>query len=222
MRQNTKIWGPLLPLEQEMTVADAESLRNSHREEEQVLEKIFRNQICGEEDFSHMIFSGVKFENCRFWNCSFERTEFSNVIFENCDLSGSSFGDSYLNRVSFFSGKGIGAKFVRSTMKHVLITEGNWNYINLDASRLENIKIEKAKMDSSNITQCRCRQVFWKEVSLINASFFRTSLRGMDFSDSVITGLVLSDDNAELKGAIVDLYQAAELAKRLGVVIKDI
>ncbi|MCI9076787.1 MAG: hypothetical protein HFH10_13590 [Dorea sp.] len=44
----------------------------------------------------------------------------------------------------------------------------------------------------------------------------------MDFSDSVITELLLSDDSRELKGAIVDLYQAAELAKRLGIIIKDI
>lgn len=46
-------------------------------------------------------------------------------------------------------------------------------------------------------------------------------MRGVDFSDSTIHGLVLSDDYSELQGAVVDLYQAAELAKRLGVVIKE-
>ena len=43
----------------------------------------------------------------------------------------------------------------------------------------------------------------------------------MDFSDSDISDLVLSDDCSELKGAVVDLYQAAELSRRMGLVIKS-
>ena len=68
------------------------------------------------------------------------------------------------------------------------------NDSNFDSSRLEHIRIEQTKLESANISQCRCRQVDWQE---------------------------LNDDNHELRGAAVDLYQAAELAKRLGIIIKD-
>ena len=37
---------------------------------------------------------------------------------------------------------------------------------------------------------------------------------------SQIDGLVLSDSCEELRGLTVDLYQAAELSKRLGLMIK--
>ena len=52
------------------------------------------------------------------------------------------------------------------------------------------------------------------------ASFFKTPLKGMDFTTCDIKGLVLSDECSEVRGAVMDLYQAAELAKRLGIVIK--
>ena len=67
------------------------------------------------------------------------------------------------------------------------------------------------------------RQRFGKwfsQVSLQNASFFKTPLKGMDFTTCDIKGLVLSDECSEVRGAVMDLYQAAELAKRLGIVIK--
>ena len=42
----------------------------------------------------------------------------------------------------------------------------------------------------------------------------------MDFTTCDIKGLVLSDECSEVRGAVMVLYQAAELAKRLGIVIK--
>ena len=44
----------------------------------------------------------------------------------------------------------------------------------------------------------------------------------MDFSDSEIGGITVSDDNGELSGVTVDLYQAAQLAKKMGIIIKDV
>ena len=60
----------------------------------------------------------------------------------------------------------------------------------------------------------------YKRQDLTGASFFRTPLRAMDFTTSQIGGLVLSDSCEELRGLTVDLYQAAELSKRLGLMIK--
>ncbi len=216
-----KLLTPLLPKASELEEADIELIRAKQLEEERIQAKVFRNLLCEEEDFSHTLFRGVKFENCRFWNCSFERAEFTDIVFQTSDVSGCNFSDSFINRTSFRSCKGIGSKFTGTVIKNLHITECNLNYANFDSSRFENVKIERTKLESSNLTQCRLKQVVWREVSLVNASFFHTALCNMDFSDSVIHGLSLSDDNRELQGAVVDLYQAAELAKRLGIVIKE-
>lgn len=180
----------------------------------------FLNGVSEEKNYVNLVVSGTKFVNCRFWECSFEKAEFVDVVFQSCDFSGCNMENAYFNRVEFVTCKGVGTKFAGSILKHTFINECNFNYANFDAARIENMKVQNTEMNGSNVTQCKCKAVGWHKAGLANASFFKTSMRGMDFRDSVIDGIVLSDDCRELKGAIVDLYQAAELAKRMGLVVK--
>ena len=54
-----------------------------------------------------------------------------------------------------------------------------------------------------------------------SASFLHTPLTGLDLTSCELDGLAVSDTNAELRGAVVTMEQAAMLAKRLGIVIKE-
>ena len=45
-------------------------------------------------------------------------------------------------------------------------------------------------------------------------------LAGLDFTSCNIEGLTVSDTGAELKGAKVDVWQAAMFAKLLGLIIE--
>lgn len=223
MRDQEKKKMPLTPIfaeEADFLLADEEFLQNCREEEEQIRTRRFAGITCEGEDFSYMRFSSVKFQNCRFWNCSFAHGEFADVLFESCDLSGCDFDEGYMERIIFHSCKGVGAKFTGMVLKHLYLEECNFEDANFDSSRLEHMRILRTRMDNGNLTACRCKQIFWSEASLKNASFFKTSLRGMDLSDSEIGGLTVSDDNRELSGVIVDLFQAAELAKKMGIIIK--
>ena len=216
---------PLAPIfaeEADFMLGDEAFLRSCQEEEERIQTRMFAGLTCEGEDFSCMRFSGVKFRNCRFWNCTFPRGQFTDVLFENCDLSGCDFDESYLERVLFHSCKGVGAKLTGMVVKHLSLEECNFDDANFDSSRLEHVQILRTRLNNSSLTACRCRQILWGGASLKNASFFKTSLRGMDFSDSEIGGITVSDDNKELSGVIVDLYQAAELAKKMGIIIKDV
>jgi len=82
------------------------------------------------------------------------------------------------------------------------------------------IHILKTDLSNANISECKLKSWELKEVLLTNSAFFKTSLRGVDFTESEITGIILSNNYAELQGAIVNVLQAAELAKFLGVVVK--
>ena len=93
-------------------------------------------------------------------------------------------------------------------------------YLNLDGSKLESFRVEDTDLENGNFAQCKCKGVTFSQVRLQNASFFKTPLKGMDFTTCDIKGLGLSDECSEVRGAVMDLYQAAELAKRLGIVIK--
>jgi uncharacterized protein YjbI with pentapeptide repeats len=79
----------------------------------------------------------------------------------------------------------------------------------------------ESQLRGSFLTQCHFKDVIWNGADLERASFFKTLLRGTDFTTSNIKGLILSDDAKEISGAVVDLYQAAELSRYLGVTIKS-
>lgn len=216
-----KILTPILPDSLSLISEQPGFLTEKKEYEEPVLDMLLKNINMTEEDLSDLRFHAVRFENCLFMDCSFRKGEFTDIVFQTCNFSNCDFSDSYFNRVEFRSSKGLGTKFAGSSIFHTSIRECNLNYANFDACKLEHLLVEDTELSSSNITQCRCKDVVWNRAELTNASFFKTSLRKMDFTNSVIHGIVLSDDCREIKDAVVDLYQAAELAKYLGVIVKD-
>lgn len=216
-----KFLTPILPGTMESILEDMEELTGKKQGEEAVRDVLLRNIHSAEEDLSHMRFSAVVFENCVFQDCDFQKGEFTDVVFQSCDFSNCNFSDGYFNRVQFRSSKGVGAKFCGNTMLHTSMEDCNLSYANFDCSKLEHIRFWDSQLRGGFMTQCRCKAVEWNRVCLEQASFFKTGMKGMDFTNSDIKGLMLSDDCREVKGAVVDLYQAAELAKYLGVVIKN-
>ena len=71
------------------------------------------------------------------------------------------------------------------------------------------------------MASCQWKQVELLDCSLSGVSFFQTPLSGLDLTSCRLEGLILSQDGGELRGAVVDRWQAAELAKRMGLVIKE-
>ena len=67
----------------------------------------------------------------------------------------------------------------------------------------------------------RQRRVEFDDVRFAGTSFFRASLNGVDLSSCRLADIVLSDTMEELRGCSMDLFQAAGIARRLGVNVKD-
>ena len=63
------------------------------------------------------------------------------------------------------------------------------------------------------------KKIFFKEADLTQAQFFKTSLNGIDLSDSIIEGIAVSIE--DIKGAIINEMQATDLLYLLGVKIKS-
>ena len=53
---------------------------------------------------------------------------------------------------------------------------------------------------------------------MIGIQLYKTNLQGIDFSTCDITGIVVLPQ--DLRGMIVDEYQAMELSKLLGIIVK--
>ena len=68
-----------------------------------------------------------------------------------------------------------------------------------------------------NLTQ---KALLPDDSELIRVNFFKTPLKGVDFTSCRLQAPTLSLGGPELRGAEVTLFQAAELAGQMGVIIK--
>lgn len=195
-------------------------LGNACREDMPVEQCHIRGLTVENQDFYKINLEGVIFENCTFLHCNFEKASFIDVRFKSCDLSNSRLDDCYFSRCEFLSVKGVGADFHESLLKEVRMEECGLSFANFSGTRWESAVWNTCDMQESYLADCRFKKMEWKGLNLKRASFFHTPLKGMDLRGNEIEGIVLSEEKGELRGAVTDLYQAAELARLLGIVIK--
>ncbi len=82
------------------------------------------------------------------------------------------------------------------------------------------MRITDTDFSSALFSSCEIKQTELKNVTLAKAVFFGTKLAGLDFTSCNIDGLTVSDTGTELKGAKVDVWQAAMFAKLLGLIVE--
>ena len=194
----------LLPCEGE-ELAD---LLTACRQEERDIENYhIKDAVLAKADLAGLNFHHCLLENCRLIDCTGERAAFVDAVFRRCDLSNSS--------------KGLGTDFHHSAFKQILIEDSNFRYANLDESKLEYAEIKESDFSSAIISNCRLMDFHALNTRLDGVVFFRTALKGIDLSENQIEGISVSDSAYELRGAVISPWQAIELARIFGLVIKN-
>ena len=89
-----------------------------------------------------------------------------------------------------------------------------------DQARLRRVAVSGCDLTGASFCDCQWKGWTLTRTVLRSARFLHTPLSGLDLTSCELDGLAVSDTNAELRGAIVTMEQAAMLAKRLGIVIK--
>ncbi len=187
----------------------------------QITDVICEEQEYDAHDFSRLFFRGVVFRGCRFSGCSFQGTEFSDVIFENCDFSNSHFENCYMTRCRIAGSKFTGAVMEKASLTHVVIANSLFPYFSCDVSTWKYCRIEKSDFHGSSIYQAKVS--FWEPVSVdfTETIFLGTLLKGVDLSSCTLDRASFSDNFRELKGAVLNRDQAAELARVFGIKLAD-
>lgn len=191
------------------------------KEEERDIENVrIRGVILSGADLEQVGFYRVLFENCRFLGCSFGHGAFREARFANCDLSNCDFGWAYFKNCEMADVKAMGMKAQNANFMGMSMERCNLSYANLGDARFENWMAAGCDFSESFLTACVLKQVTFRENRLARTSFFGTPLRGMDFTSCQMEEVLVSEDGAELAGAKVDVYQAAEFAKLFGLLVK--
>jgi uncharacterized protein YjbI with pentapeptide repeats len=197
-----------------------EVLQEARENETEIEEMHIKSSYLVGEDMTGLRCCNVLFENVRFMECKFQKCSFIDVIFKNCDLSNCDMSQGYFNRCEFITDKAIGIKLNEAIMKDVGIIESNLEYANLTGVTMNVVELVNSNFTSASIAECKLKNLICSQTEFINTNFFKTPLKGIDFTNCTITGMIVSNEGTELKGAIVDLYQAAELAKLFGIIIR--
>lgn len=179
-----------------------------------------RQLTIPEADWDGLGFVRVWFDRCQFPGLQASQCAFREVWWEDCDLSGGAFRHSRLGDCRFQQGKGVGLVIGDSFFRKTTVHDWNGRYTQWSACSLEQIRWENAQLQEALFADCPLKAVSFAESDLRQAQFFKTYLKGIDLTSCQIDGLSVSDQMTELKGAVVDLYQAADLARMLGIVIR--
>lgn len=169
---------------------------------------------------------GTVFENVVFRCCTFERVNLSNctftdVLFSGCRFVRCDMGRSWLNRVDFRSCSAPGLSFLKGRLSGVSLVDSQLAYADFSETTVDQLAASETKLSEASFHVTRLRRLVLERCDLSRATFFRTSLSGVDLSACDISGLRVSSDLRELRGAIIDPDQAAELIGFLGIKIKE-
>lgn len=169
---------------------------------------------------SKLEFHHCQFKNCQFLSSGLTHTFFADVIFTGCDLSNLNLGDSTFHRVVFKNCKLLGTDFNACILEECHFTECLGNFMNFSTSKTKHVLFENCPLQNVSFQDCKLKTTQFQQCDLTEADFLHTPLKGIDFTSDTLSRITVSGSQ-ELRGAVVNLFQAAELSRLLGVVIKE-
>ncbi len=159
-------------------------------------------------------------ENCTFHTCSFENASFIDIVFQSCDFSNSKFPAAYFERCRFINCKCIGMDMRDTVIKHTAFERCNLRYSCFDNTRILDALFDTVDFTEASLTKAKLKNFSARNSNFIRSSFYQTMLAGIDFSGNELIAPIVSSPPVELKGAMIDPFQAAGLIGLLGVIVK--
>lgn len=181
----------------------------------------FRALHAAEADFAELEVSGGRFSNCQFLGCDFTGVLFTDVAFEGCDFSNSRFDSAAFTRCTFSDCKFAGASFAEALWKHVTANGCTFAYGAFNRCLWKTVRACTCDFLSADMSEMELHGISLDDDRFVGTSFFRTKLVGLDFTSCQLEGIAISDAMDEVYGAKLGAYQAAALARRLGVIVEE-
>lgn len=180
-----------------------------------------RGLHAAEAEFVELEVSGGRISNCQFLDCDFTGALFTDIAFDGCDFSNSVFDNAAFTRCTFSDSKLAGASFAEALWKHVAADGCTFAYGAFNRCLWKTVHIRTCDFLSADMSEMELRGISLDDDRFVGTSFFRTKLVGLDFTSCQLEGIAISDAMDEVYGAKLGLYQAAALARRLGVIIEE-
>jgi fluoroquinolone resistance protein len=187
--------------------------------EENYYEQTFVKLSLNGEVLRAKTFEECVFEDCRFLNCSFEKSRFLNCRFNGCVISAVNVLNCRFIQPVFRKCKVIGIDWTKT----MLIREPEFYNCQIDLSNFRMLKIPKTK-----IINCEAKEVEFTETDFTGAvftgtnfaesRFFKTNLSGADFRGASNYNIDIT--NNTIKKAKFAHPEAVSLLNNLDITIE--
>lgn len=164
--------------------------------------------------------TGARLTGCTLAGGALHRASFVDVVFTDCDLSNADLTGAYFSRCTLTGCKLTGVNLAGAALGHLRLIRCALPYANLDGARINALSLADCDLSQAQLTGCALKQLSCQGARFVGVNFFRTALRGVDFTQCELSGIQVSDRFEELAGAVVSPEQAAELAKLMGLVVR--
>lgn len=171
-------------------------------------------------NLSGMTFSGLLFDRCSLTNADLQRCTFRNCIWLDSNISNSRLNHSSWLDCRLSGVKGVGVDFTAARLDRCRWRQCLFPYANFTAARLRRQLIARSDFSEAVFSETTFKYLELHESNFTRATFFKTPLEGIDFTSSRIDALRLSDNFHELRGARINVSQAIDLARRLGIEVE--
>ena len=159
------------------------------------------------------VFDHVSFANCRI--PSFRLQDFRMV---KCDLSNAVLHGFEATRVEFIGCRLTGMRASECHCHDVLFEDCDLRYVQLNDSEIRRSEFRASRLEESDLRGTDLQGAIFTNVILHRADLTQAKLRGADLRGAEIEGIAIQPK--DLRGAIVSVAQAIDLARLLGVIIK--
>lgn len=184
----------------------------------------FTDQVFDALGSDAVQFSGRRFEDCTFRNCSFaeaslRRGLFIGCTFSSCDLSNAHLTGATMSQVHFVDSKLIGINWTSAAhVSQLICQKSNLNYSTFAGRDMRKVAI----------TDCIAREVDFSDANLSEANCRGTDFAGTTFSNTNLTkadlrgarGYAIAPAENKIKGAKFSLPEAIALLHALGVEVE--
>lgn len=178
------------------------------------------NLEASNSDFNRLELSGSRIERGQFLDSDFDHASFVDMVFDHCDFSNSKFEEVYFQRCEFVNCRFLGCQMTDCVLRNCFFKESTFEYANLNGAYFESVEMETCNMAEAFLGSVRYKS--WKAVGtrFVHTNFFKTRLKGFDFSKCELSDIIISDTMEEIKGAKISAVQALEIARLAGVIVQ--
>jgi uncharacterized protein YjbI with pentapeptide repeats len=194
-----------------------------------VIDEIVLAGLPLEESYAQNIeLSGRKIPSLVAWNSLFDRVSFASceissfrlrdVRLVKCDLSNAILHGFEASRVELIECRLIGMRAIECHWQDVLVENCDMRYAQLSDGKARSCEFRECHLGETDLRGADLEGAIFANVLLHRADLSRAKLRGADLRGAEIEGITVRAE--DLRGAIVSVVQAVDLARLLGLIIK--